>query len=176
MRTALTDGQFAQELSSYRKSAFRLELQPVYTVGSERELFETFRAGRPESPVTREGFRAYYRQVREKTDAGIRTERVRLADDPPTEYQRWIRYMDRWNIEAGEIIHYLPRATAQRVGLTGAFDGCDWWLLEDSRLIQLTFDNQGRLTSIDLTTDDTDLRQARAWRDLAIRTAREEAP
>jgi hypothetical protein len=174
MKTALTDDQFTQELSGYERSAFRLELQPAYTVGNERDLFDTFLAGRPELPTTREEFRAYYRQINKKTAAGIRVERVRLVDSPPTDYQRWTRYMDRWNIQAGEIIHYLDRGKAQRVGLTDAFTGRDWWLLDDSRLIRMTFDDKGRRTDTDLTTDDNELQQARSWRDLAIRTARGE--
>lgn len=54
MKTALSDDQFRQELGSYERSAFRLELQRAYAVGNERDLFDAFLAGRPEPPITRD--------------------------------------------------------------------------------------------------------------------------
>jgi hypothetical protein len=174
MSIALNDAAFARELTSYGKSAFRLELQPAYAIGNERDLYKTFLSGSPEPPTSREEFRAYYRQIKQKTAAGVVIERVRLVDDPPTDYQRWTRYMDAWNTGAGEAIHYLQRQTAARVGLTRAFAGRDWWLLDDSRLVLMSFDGSGRRTRTDLTVSSRDVQRARLWRDLAITTARGE--
>lgn len=174
MKTALPDDRFQRELAEFAISAFRLELQPAYAVGNERDLFDSFLAGRPEPPTHREEFRAYYRRIGEKTKAGITVERVRLVDDPPTPYQQWTRYMDRWNIEAGETIHYLPRRAAADAGVTKGFAGRDWWLLDNRRLILMTYED-GRRTHTELTTETSELQQARSLRDLAIRTTRGES-
>jgi hypothetical protein len=171
MRTALTDEQFLDQLGRYERSAFRLELQRVYTVGYERDLFDRFLAGNPEPPTTYGRFRAWYDEVAQRTASGVITERVRLFDEPPTDYQRWTRYMDRWNLEAGEVIHYLARARALEAGLLEAFEGRDWWLLDGHRLMLMTYDNDGRRTHTELSTDDNTVQEARWWRDLAIRTA-----
>lgn len=173
MHATFTDEQFQTELSDFTSSAFRLELQRAYTVGDEQELFDGFLAGQPQPPDTRDDFRAYYDSIRRKTEAGITVERVRLVDSPPTDYQRWTRYMDRWNIEAGEVIHYLQRKAAKKAKVTKAFGGRDWWLLDDQRLILMTF-KKGRRTNLEITTDKNELQQARSWRDLAITTARGE--
>lgn len=170
MKIALTDEQWTEQFKTYKRSAFRLELQPAYDVGFERDLFDKFLAGCPEPP-TQEGFRAWYAMVAEQVADGIALTRVRLVDDPPTDYQRWTRYMDRWNIEAGEVIHYLSRAAAP-TGLVEAFDGRDFWLFDDQRLVLMTFDAAHRCVLRELSTDDADLQQARSWRDLAITAAR----
>lgn len=174
MKTALSDDQFRKELASHQRSAFRLELQPAYTVDYERDLFDSFLAGHPEPPTNRERFRAWYDQIAQQVAAGITTERVRVYDDPPTDYQRWTGYMDRWNIEAGETIHYLRRDTARQAGITDAFGGRDWWLLDNQRLLLMAYDDQGRRIDTELVTDDSEVEQARSWRDLAITTARGE--
>jgi hypothetical protein len=43
---------------------------------------------------------------------------VRVVETPPTDYQRWMRWMDRWNRAAGEDIKYLSRANARKAGGT----------------------------------------------------------
>lgn len=174
MKTALTDAQYQELFDSYERSVFRLEQQPAYDVDFERDLFEKFVAGHPEPPDQFEEFRAWYTTIAAQTAAGISFERVRLVDDPPTAYQRWTRYMDGWNIRAGETIHYLSRKRARRAKLTEAFEGRDFWLFDDERLVIMTFDVDHRCTSKDISTDDTDLQHARMWRDLAITTARGE--
>ena len=171
MRTALTDDQWTEQFKIYERSAFRLELQPAYDVGLERDLFDKFVAGNPEPP-TQEGFRAWYAKVAEQAKRGITLTRVRLVDEPPTDYQRWTRYMDRWNREAGERIHYLNRSVAAAVGLTEAFGGRDFWLFDDQRLALMKFDDQHQCVQRELSTNEVDLHQARSWRDLAITTAR----
>lgn len=174
MKTALSPDQFAELFDSFEHSAFRLELQAEYSVTFERDLFDKFLAGNPEPP-TQEVFRAWYAKVADQVAAGITLERVRLVDEPPTGYQRWTRYMDRWNLEAGEKIHYLARSRAEEVGVTDAFAGRDFWLFDDQRLVTMTFDDEHRCVATELSTTETDLQRARSWRDLAIRTARGES-
>lgn len=173
MRIALTDDEYFDQLATYEQSVFRLEQQPAYAVDFERDLFDKFVAGTPEPP-TQEEFRAWYAKIRAETSAGITFERVRLFDDPPTDYQRWTRYMDRWNIEAGEVIDYLRRDHATRAGITEAFAGRDFWLLDDARLMLMSFDDEHRRSITELSTEENDVHRARSWRDLAIRTARKE--
>ncbi len=173
MTTVVVDSQANAELSRFARSAFRLELQPSYDGSGERDLFDSFLAGTPEPPDSRDDFRAYYDDIRRKTASGVTVERVRLVDTPPTDYQRWTRYMDRWNIDAGETIHYLSRTEAARCGLTTAYGGRDWWLLDDQRLYLMTF-TEGRRTQVELITKKNELKKARSWRDLAITAAQGE--
>jgi hypothetical protein len=100
---------------------------------------------------------------------GRRLERVRVHDNPPTDYQRWERWAGRWNIEAGELIRYMERATAHDVGLLPAAGDTDWWLLDDSNVILMRFDKAGNRIHTELTDDPRIVAQASKWWDLAVR-------
>lgn len=169
---ALTNDQFWQQLATWTVSAFRFEQQPAYAVDYERDLYDLFLAGTPEPPTKSEALRGWLIQVKQHTSKGKRIERVRIIDEPPTDYQRWTAWMDRWNREAGEIIHYLTRRKARVAQLLPAAGDTDWWLLDDERLMTMAYNDEGRRIGTHLTTEEAAVQQARLWRDLAVRTAR----
>lgn len=171
MYTALTDAQWSAEIGNFKTSAFRMELQPAYSVDSERQPFEAFLAGNPQPPDR--DLRSWYAKVAKAVAAGKTIQRVRIYDDPPTDYQRWTRWMVRWNLEAGEIIDTLPRARAYDVGLLPDAGPGDWWLFDDQRLVTFNYDATGRLTGKTITTKEDLVQKAREWRHLAVRAARE---
>jgi hypothetical protein len=173
MTTALTTEQFWQQLANFERTAFRLELQPAYFVGYEREQFDKFLAGDPEPPTEQEGLRAWFEQIRRQVADGKRIERVRIVDEPPTDYQRWTRYVDKWNIDAGEVVHYLGRRRAHEIGLLPAAGKDDFWLFDDVRLMTMVFNEQGRRISSELITEGERVQQARRLQHLAVRSARE---
>lgn len=173
MPTALTGDQLSAEVRGYSKSAFRMELQSAYAVGYERELFETFLAGNPQPPDKVESLQSWYRKVARDVAAGKTIQRVRIYDDPPTDYQRWTRWMVRWNLEAGEIIDNLSRSRAYEIGLLPDAGPGDWWLFDDARLVTITYDTDHQSIGIELTTEENLVQQARMWRHLAVRAARE---
>ncbi|GIL25723.1 DUF6879 family protein [Actinocatenispora comari] len=164
----LTDEDFARSLATFSHTAFRLELQPVYSEPSEHDTVAKFVSGEPEVPTTVEGLRQWFAQVSEQTAAGKRIERVRVQEDPPTDYQRWERWIGAWNIKAGETLRYMTRATAHGVGLLPAAGDRDWWLLDSDRLIVMYFDDAGHRIRNELITDPEAVVQACAWRDLAV--------
>lgn len=164
----ISGSEFAELLRSFDHTAFRLELQREYREPEEAETLARFQAGDPQDPTEVPMLRAWYDQVRALTSAGRRIERVRVHEDPPTDYQRWERWIGRWNIAAGETMRYLTRAQAHEIGLLPAAGNADWWLLDDQRLILMRFDQDGGRTD-ELTDDPELLEQARAWRDLAVR-------
>ena len=63
-----------------------------------------FLAGEPEPPTEVPVLRAWFEQVAGLTRRGRRFERVRVHEDPPPGYQRWERWIDPWNVAAGETI------------------------------------------------------------------------
>lgn len=168
MRRRITGDEFAHLLVNFQRSAFRLELQPEYHEPVETETVARFLAGDPQDPTEVPALRDWFAQVRGLVGDGRHIERVRIHDDPPTDYQRWERWIDRWNIAAGETMRYLTREQAYDIGLLPSAGNTDWWLLDDEQLILMHFDDQHRRT--DELTDDPDLlNRARAWRDLAVR-------
>lgn len=175
MRKTITDEEFWRQLAGYERSAWRFEQQPMYHVGYERRQFDDFLAGHPEPPTKNRELGAWMAQVARQTSEGKTVGRVRVVDDPITDYQRWLRWVDRWNREAGETIDYLSRRHAREVGLIPAVGDQDWWLFDDRRLMLMHFDDIGRSVRVELLEDEPEIVKAREFRDLAIRAAREES-
>lgn len=167
----ITGGEFGQYMRAFESSAFRLEQQPGYVVDFEAEQFAAFRAGDVRDPREMPEFAAWLPTVAEHAAKGRRIERVRIHQDPPTDYQRWIRWVGRWNVEAGEVIHYATTEQAHQVGLLPGAGPYDWWLLDDARVLRMTFDDENRCIERHLITDQPSLNRARTWRELAIRAA-----
>jgi hypothetical protein len=162
----LTREEFAEEIHRFRRTAFRLELQPQYLEPEETDMFAAFRRGEHVDPT--EVYQGWYDTVADHVAHGRRVERVRVQRHPPTDYQRFERHLDRWNLAAGEKISYMTRDRAHQVGLLPAAGIDDWWLLDGVRLIVMKFDDEGHRIYNELVTAPEVVTQACAWRDLAV--------
>jgi hypothetical protein len=155
-------------LREFNESAFRLELQPAYIVPYEEETVARLVAGDPEPPTNVPELKAWYEQVARQVAEGKTMGRVRVHDEPPTPYQRWVRFAGAWNIAAGETIRYMTRAHAHAVGLLPDAGSTDWWLLDSRQLMEMRYDENNQLLAAELVTDPDAVMQACAWRDLAV--------
>jgi len=168
MGTLLNETEFGRLLADIEQAAFRLELQPQFHEPCELATVARFTAGNRQPPTEVPELAAWFDLVRSLTAAGRRIERVRVHEDPPTDYQRWERWIGAWNIAAGETLRYLTRAQAHEIGLLPAAGNNDWWLLDNATLIVMTFDSEGRRLASELVDDPAAVAQARTWRDLAV--------
>ena len=166
MKRRLTNEEWAEALRTFDRTAFRLELQRQYE--EPAATVERFLAGSPQDPNDVPEFREWAAEIRTLTDQGKRVERVRVHDDPPNGYQRWERWAAQQTIAAGEVIRYMSRPRAHEVGLLPAAGPDDWWLLDDDRLVIMTFGDDGQLVAASLVTDPDRVSQARGWRDVAV--------
>ena len=166
--TLLSEAEFFEALLSFEHTAFRLELQRSYAEPHEAPQLAAFLQGDPRPGPDDPALRDWYKSVAEHVTQGGRMERVRVQDDPPTDYQRFERWLDQWNIAAGEVMRYMTRERAHEVGLLPAAGNTDWWLLDSSRLILMRFDGAGRRVANELVTDPATVLQACKWRDLAV--------
>jgi hypothetical protein len=166
--TVLSDAEFGEMLSSFSSTARRLEAQPEYAVSEERDALKRFAAGSPLPPSEYDWWQEWLDVIRDLTGQGRRVERVRVLSEPPSVYQQWECWGDKWHIDAGERISYLPRSKALAIGLPLQ----DWWLLDSARLIIMRFDSGGALTGRELVTEPQAVEQHRAWWRLAVRDAR----
>jgi hypothetical protein len=168
MRRQLTGDEYAALLRDFEHTAFRLEIQPEYFVPEERELLAQFMAGSPTPIDEVAGLKEWFAQVRSQVEQGKRLDRVRIHDDPPTDYQRLEMWSERWNVEAGENVRHLTRQHAREIGLLPAAGPHDWWLLDSRKLVIMVFGSDNRLIRRELETDPAAVVQAAVWRDLAI--------
>lgn len=167
-RRDLTSAQFAEVIHEFEHTAFRLEQQSTYLEAIEVDLFAAFLRGEARPAGTVPELREWFDRVAEHTRQGKRVERVRIQQDPPTDYQRFERWLDPENIAAGETLRYLTRQRAHDIGLLPAAGTEDWWLLDSSKLVVMRFDAVGRRIQSELITDPAVVIQACKWRDLAI--------
>jgi hypothetical protein len=164
----LTEAEWSEQLRTFDHTAFRFESQPVYAEAEEAETVQRFLEGSPQPPTEVPELRAWFDQVAGLVAQGRRVERVRVHDEPPTPYQRWVRWIDQWNAAAGEFIRYITRTQAHAAGLGPALTNVDWWLMDGQRLIVMRFDANGRRVQNELVTDPEQVALACTWRDLAV--------
>jgi hypothetical protein len=162
----LTAAEFEEVIHQFEHTAFRLELQTQYLEPEEDEILSAFLRGDPGDPAA--VYQTWYDQVAEHVQSGKTVERVRVHQHPPTDYQRFERWLDRWNIQAGETMRYLTWQQAHDIGLLPAAGNTDWWLLDSERLVVMHFDDDGHRIRNELITDRKAVAQACMWRDLAV--------
>lgn len=167
MATPISEDEFADLLCTFRRSAFRLEVQPFYAISEERPEFGRFLAGSPRPPSEIGWWKAWLDQVAGLARQGRTVSRVRVIDEHPTDYQRWMLWADPWYAAAGERISYMTRRRAYEVGLPAA----DWWLLDDERAVIMAFDDDGRVEQKTLVVGPELMALYRDWRDIALRHA-----
>jgi hypothetical protein len=168
MGQRLTADDFNSLFRYFTRTAFRLETQPVYTVAEEQQSVQRFLAGDLHALRDYPPFAAWLDQIQALNRAGKRVQRVRILDEPPTDYQRWEIWSGQSNIAAGEHIGYLPRGRARSIGLP---DDHDWWLFDGQRLARMRFDPHGVPLGGEITDDPAIIARHRTWQDLAIRHA-----
>jgi len=174
------DTRFEQILAGAQRSLWRFEQQRAYVVNDEAGLFAAFQRGELIEPTQAPGLRAWFGQVRELTSLprGLRIGRVRIIDEPATEYQRWLQYVDRWNRAAGEEIHYLPRRIYKQYGanrrgqLWSPFGDADWWIIDDQLVLIMRRDAAGVRTCVEITDEPAEMADALQFRRHAENIAR----
>lgn len=136
---------FTDLFRDFDHTAFRLEVRTAYGVANEDAAYAQFLAG--QEPDTA-WFGPWLDLMREQTGQGKRVERVRVIDDPPSDYLRFELWGTPYNNAAGEDIRYLDRDVANRLALPGY----DFWLFDSSLLARLQFDGD-RFLGVTLDED-----------------------
>jgi hypothetical protein len=149
--------EFGALFTTFQRSAFRLETLPVYSVteDDEAEAFRRFCAGQPQPPQDRD----WPRLVSSAVAAGKRMERVRLVSQPLSDY---LRFELSWgypdNIAAGEDIRILPVVGDLPAGIMDH----DYWLFDDTIVVRMEDDDEGRFIGPTAMGDPEPYRRCRA--------------
>lgn len=146
-------------MEHFRAAAFRLEVRQSYGVLSEDAAFQTFLDG---GDPGIDWLSDWLDGARSKTAAGKRIERVRVIDEPPSDFLRFELSVTPHNLEAGEDIRYLPRAIADELDIPNE----DFWLFDTTTVLILHFDDNDRFSDIEAITDPAKVAPYGAARDL----------
>ncbi|MEV4074350.1 DUF6879 family protein [Nonomuraea fuscirosea] len=161
----LSEAELGHLLATFTTSAFRFELRERYNSTVGAEPFRKWRAGEPDDYAWH---RPWMEKISRDSAAGKTWQRVRIVSVPPSDYTRYGIKVAQLSVRAGEDIRYLRRDVAERLGL----DAYDAWLLDDSRLIRLHFDDtDDTFAGAELVADRGEISRHLAWRDLALKHA-----
>lgn len=149
----------------FAATAWRLEVRTSYGLLADDQPYQEFLAGRePDLSWFTPWLGLIRGQVRVR---GKQVRRVRVVDQPPSDYLRWEHYLNKWNAEAGEDIRYLHRPAADGLRLPGY----DFWIFDSSAVAFMTFAASGEFTGPVVVEDDAVTRQHLAYQDAAWRAA-----
>lgn len=165
MIVLLSETELGDLLSGFSTSAFRFELRERYNSTVGVEPFRKWLAGEPDDYAWH---RSWMKRISRDADAGKTWQRVRIVSVPLSEYTRYGIEVARLSVQAGEDIRYLRRDLAEQLGLAPY----DAWLLDDSRLIWLHFDEtDDTFAGAELVTEPEVLARHLKWRALALEHA-----
>lgn len=137
----------AGAFSRFERSAFRLETLDRYTVPDEAEPYRRFLADEPQDPAWREPWAGY---VREQVIAGKSMTRVRVLDEPLTDYLRFeLTAGYPANVEAGEDIRVLRRTAHPGLDIVEM----DFWLFDDREIALMNYGPAGEFHGASVTSE-----------------------
>lgn len=165
MGRRLTPDDFNHLFRYFTREAFRFEVQPVYTLDYEQDALNAFLRGEPRPATHYDYYRPWLDQIRTVTSQGRTVARVRVLEEPPTDYQRFEMWMARYNVAAGETLATIPRSKATDVGLPVTDD---WWLFDSERVALMRFDAAGNPGGGEIVDDPETVSRYCMWRDLAV--------
>jgi hypothetical protein len=144
----LTDEAFYALFDGFHTSGLRLESRAHTNVPDEQEEVRKFLAGQlSHDRVDLPKF--WTDMLNHHAEHGRTLRRVRVMDDPLTDYNRYMIFSARRNVAAGEDIRFLPRRTANALDLPDH----DFWVFDSVRLVELRFSADGRPLGHDLIVD-----------------------
>ena len=155
---------WSRYFKDFRKSAFRLEVHPVYTMPGEADELRRFLGG--EKPP--EGYHyGWLDTVAAARAAGKTVSRVRVVRRPLSDY---IRYEFEWgfayNVPAGEDIRVLDLTHRPDPGLPDH----DFWLFDEAVVVRMLYRSDGTQIARELV-EHPDIGAYLRYRDAASRDA-----
>lgn len=123
---------FDELLSGAQRSAVHLEMRDAYGVTSEADDFARWKStGERDSDPGSPYWAPWVTLIRSAVARGVVVRRARIVSEPVSDYIRYEHAGTVVNVEAGELVRWLPRRRASDIALPGN----DFWLIDD-RLIR----------------------------------------
>lgn len=150
----MTPESFGTQFDQFEEVVVRLETLPSYSVGgAEEERIQAWRDGRPR-PVRSVRTSVWLARIATTTVMEAKSwRRVRIVDEPPTEYQRYQMQGYRESQAAGEQVLIVPRGRVSD-------DGPDFWLFDgvEGYALVMHYDTDGRWLGAERTDEPARLR------------------
>lgn len=140
----------ADPFQTARISALHLEMRDTYGVAGEAERFARWRKTGQRDPdldaVARQGWMT---TVRDMVARGVVVRRARIVSEPVTEYIKYEHAGTEANLNAGELVRWLPRRQAADIALPGT----DLWIFDDEAVEFTFFSGDGEVVEREWRTE-----------------------
>jgi hypothetical protein len=157
----------ADPFATFTASAWRLETLPQYLVDVEADRFAAFRAGRPLPPWPAASVE-WFAGIADQVAAGKRWGRVRVVDQPLSDYTRFELECYADNVQAGEDVRIAERADHPELADLRE----DFWLFDAEGprpvVLLMRYDAEGHWLGYWRTEDLDVIGECRRRRDIAI--------
>lgn len=139
--------EFAELIAGTEWSAIHLEMRDTYFSNPRFEAWQ--RGERVNWNERASWWRPFHQDIGDAVARGVVVRRARVVSEPVTEYLRWEHYQTRANVEAGELVRWLPRHQAVNMLLPAN----DFWVF-DNRLMRVHhFSGDGQWIGKELCDD-----------------------
>ncbi|MFG2003482.1 DUF6879 family protein [Spirillospora sp. NPDC048911] len=145
---------------SYKHSAWRLELHPVYTMPQETDGLARYLAG---ERLPDDYWSGWMERVAGHIASGRTIGRVHVVRRPLTDYLRFEFEYYRPHCKAGEDIRILDLTDRPDPGLPDH----DFWMLDEKQVVKMLYRPDGTQIGRELI-DNPDIEQYKRYRDLAL--------
>ncbi|MCF3132481.1 DUF6879 family protein [Streptomyces olivochromogenes] len=152
--------EMANVFTTFKHTAWRLETRRGYATDRHSEAWARWQAG---EDVAHDEPDAWRHNAAEQTAQGKTFGRVRIADEPLTEGQRFLLTRAPSNVAAGDEVRYLWRTDAVRLGLPDF----DFWLIDSRSVLRFVFDEQDTTLGVIVNEDPAEVLAACQARDAA---------
>ncbi len=138
---------FRKLIAEAKRSAVHLELRDTYF---SNPRFEAWKRGERVNWADRASWwDSFEDSIADAVARGVTVRRARVVSEPVTEYIRWEHYVTRGNVEAGELVRWLPRSRTSDLLLPGN----DFWIFDDSLIRVHHFSGDGESVEDELLDD-----------------------
>lgn len=146
----MTPEYFDALFDTFHVTAVRLETLPAYAVADyEGDRLDAYLAGRP-LPVRTVATDPWLARIATTTLAGKQWSRIRVLDEPLTDYQRFELAVFPETQAVGETIRIVPRGAV-------TLDGPDFWLFDGdtaaARAVVMSYGPDGQWLGAELAED-----------------------
>lgn len=134
----------------HQRDLLRVQTRDEYNVGSDGEDYRRYLAGEAEPTWSRKG--PWLDHLRSLIESGKTWRNVHVLQTPLSSY---LRYACEWgyayNVTAGQDIRILELSSGDL--FTWLTDVGDFWVIDDSEVVQMHYDDGGRFVGADVIDD-----------------------
>ncbi|MGO4418716.1 DUF6879 family protein [Streptomyces sp. MCAF7] len=158
----------SDEMNAYFDQArfewFRLEALRSYRTAVEQPRFRAYMAGEPYDPDAEP--KGWYEEIERRTGEGVAYRKVRIANGPLSDYERWeFEWSYAPTERRGQRTFVLDRAETSNAPDLPHYD---YWMIDEHVVLRMHYDDQGQFTGAQRIDAPDEIAAHVRYRDAAL--------